>query len=81
MIFDVTPKTQQETKSAQCSLCLGCSVKNKAKDPSSHICLVQHKSVWKRKRKKSVFVALERRSHCSVKGKHFADDGNTEEYC
>lgn len=33
------------------------------------------------KRKKSVFVALARRSHCSVKGKHFADDGNTEEYC
>ena len=28
-----------------------------------------------------VFVATETRSHGGVKGKHFADDGNTEEYC
>lgn len=28
-----------------------------------------------------VFVVMETRSHSSVKGKHFADDGNTEEHC
>lgn len=28
-----------------------------------------------------VFVVMETRSHGSVKGEHFADDGNTEKYC
>lgn len=28
-----------------------------------------------------VFVVTEMRSHGSVKGKYFADDGNSEQYC
>lgn len=34
-----------------------------------------------RGRLRGALVVIETRSHGSVKGKNFVDDGNTEEYC
>lgn len=60
------PGLSRKPKPAQCSLCwlrgLGGSVKNKAKDPSSHICLVQHKSVWEEEEEKCICCTRKKKS-------------------
>lgn len=69
------PRLSRKPKPAQCSLCwlkgLRCSVENKAKDPSSHICLVQHKSVWEEEKEEEKCIC------CSRKKKSLQCQGKT----
>lgn len=69
------PRLSRKPKPAQCSLCwlkgLRCSVEIKAKDPSSHICLVQHKSVWEEEKEEEKCIC------CSRKKKSLQCQGKT----